>query len=107
MPNPPKIPSGQEIYDSIMQKIEPELVSAVIPTLKEKYKDETPEAKEARKKRYNNAFAKYQKEFKAYMEKIHEESHKYVLDLRNSMEEKSRAKEEDELSSLESQINSA
>jgi hypothetical protein len=107
MPTLPKFPSGQEIYDSIMQKIEPELVSASLPILNEKYKDESPKDKEARKKRYNLAFLKYNKEFKAYMVKLQVQANQYYKDVRLSLEEKSREKETKDLSSIESQIQSA
>jgi len=107
MPIPPKFPSGQEMYDSIMQKIELDLVSSALSTLKEKYKDENPKEKEARKKRYNLAFLKHNKEFKTYMVKLQIETTQYLKDARISLEEKSRAKDEQSLTSLDSQIQAA
>lgn len=56
---PPPIPTAEELYDSIMRGIEPELVRDQIPLLDEKYKDETPEQKTARMERYTKAFAAY------------------------------------------------
>ena len=66
LPPPPVIPSGEEMYDQIMSQIEPDLVTAQLPLLKEKYKDETPEQAKARADRYNRAFAEYEKQFAAY-----------------------------------------
>jgi len=48
--------TGDEIYDRIMTGIEPELTTEQLPTLSEKYKDETDEQKQARADRYNAAF---------------------------------------------------
>lgn len=68
-PLPPIPPnkSGEAIYDSIMQEIEPELMTKVLPTLEEKYKNETPEQKTARAERYTKAFTEYEKRYQAYL----------------------------------------
>lgn len=51
----------REVYDLLMAQIEPDLVTASIPGLKAKYKDEKPAERKARGKRYKEAFAKYEK----------------------------------------------
>ncbi len=65
-PPPPPIPSGEEVYDTIISKIEPELTTAQLPLLKDKYKDETPEAAKARAERYAKAFEEYDKQYAVY-----------------------------------------
>jgi hypothetical protein len=50
---------GSELYDEIMAAIDPELVSANIPLLKEKYADETPEQSDARAARYDWAYEEF------------------------------------------------
>ena len=62
----PTLPSSQELYDAIMVDIEPELTSQQLPTLLEKYKDETSDRKKTRKKRYDAAFKEYRKRYAAF-----------------------------------------
>lgn len=76
------IPTGQEIYDYLMAKIEPELVTSAIPTLDEKYKGETPEEKTERKQRYKVSFEKYHKAFDEWLAELKakvDEARKNVL----------------------------
>lgn len=58
--------SAEEIYDAIMIGIEPELTTAQIPTLAEKYKNETPAEKAARDERYAKASAEYDRQLAAF-----------------------------------------
>lgn len=55
-PSAPAFPSAAWLYDELMQHIEPELTSAELPLLPEKYKNETPEENRERMKRYAFAF---------------------------------------------------
>ena len=96
----PKIPSGKEIYDSIMREIEPELLSSIIPTLNEKYKNETPLEWEQRKKRYNKAFAKFHQVYDVYMEDLRIRIHRYHQESMKDFEEQSRLQEERSLNHL-------
>ncbi len=66
LPRPPSIPGGRELYDSLMQTIEPELTTAGLATLAQKYTDETADQKVGRAKRYNDAFEEYERRFAAY-----------------------------------------
>lgn len=61
------IARGLEIYDEIMASIEPELTSASLTTLAEKYANETPEEGAARAQRYDAAFTEYDKRYATYM----------------------------------------
>jgi hypothetical protein len=49
------------LYDELMAEIEPDLVTANIDGLEEKYKDETPAEAAARAERYNAAYEAFQK----------------------------------------------
>jgi hypothetical protein len=55
--------SMEVIYNTLMEHIEPELVTDVLPYLDEWYKNETPEQNAARLERYKSAFATYEQCF--------------------------------------------
>ena len=57
--NPLTTFSEDELYDLVMHEIEPELTTAVLPTLEELYKDETDAEYAVRKERYANAMKEY------------------------------------------------
>lgn len=88
-----------------MSQIEPELTSTQLPLLSEKYKDETPVQGEARKERYNAAFAKYYETMERFFAALEEQVHRYHRESLKSLEEQHRATTEaDSLSSLETQL---
>lgn len=107
LPAPPAIPSGEEIYDQIMGKIEPELMTAVLPTLKEKYKDETPEAAKVRAQRYQVAFAEYDKQYAVYLQSQEGTMRSYQMNLGRAVENVARDDEAPKLGDLESAISAA
>ena len=92
---------GTQIYDSIMQEIEPELMSTVIPTLEEKYQNETPEEAKVRKARYDKAFAEYDKRYAAYMTKVEGQVKNLRKQALKQAEQNSRQEDESQLNSLE------
>lgn len=100
LPVPPKVLSGREIYDSIMSQIESELISSLLPTLKEKYKDETPEQKESRRKRYSDAFARYDELYVAYIADMETRIRRYKREAMRSIEEWARAREGEKLNDM-------
>lgn len=53
------IPTGNQVYDAIMGKIEPELISANLPGLEAKYAGESLEERQVRMQRYTLAFQEY------------------------------------------------
>lgn len=57
--------SLEDLYDVIMETIEPDLTSKNIGTLDEKYADETAEQRKARGLRYAEAFALFEQAFAA------------------------------------------
>lgn len=97
---PPTIPSGKEIYDSLMQGIEPELVSGNIPKLAEQYKNEAPTEWEKRKKRYNDAFAKLYEKYDSYLADLDQRIHRYHRESVRDIEGRSRLQEEKALDQL-------
>ncbi|MBT3835219.1 hypothetical protein HOF56_03130 [Candidatus Peribacteria bacterium] len=102
--DPPVIPSGQEIYDLLMGKIESDLLSKNLDGLEEKYKNETPEEKEERKNRYNKAFAQYHKELDEYLAGMNQKIVEYKRISIQSLENRNKEKEEVKLAEIEKQI---
>ncbi|MBI3618903.1 hypothetical protein HY213_02600 [Candidatus Peregrinibacteria bacterium] len=106
-PQPPNIPaSGKELYNELMGKIEPELVTDQIPLLAEKYKNETHDQAAARAERYNKAYAAYEAAYAAYMQQLSSEVSSYRRNAFGSVEEKDRQKETAVLDDLESLLTS-
>lgn len=102
---PLTIPSGQEIYDSIMAGIDPELTTAGLETLDTKYTTETEEEKAARAARYDSAFAEYDKQFDAYNSKWMESLRTYKRTAIASVEKENRDTEDRAaLDSIESSL---
>lgn len=100
-------PTGAQMYDTLMQKIEPELVSANLKKLDTPYKDESAADRKKRYKRYSKAFATYKKAFKAWATKVHAAIAKYRKALVRAGEASNKKRENTMLQSLESQILSA
>ncbi len=71
VPPPPKIPTGQELFDAIMGHIEPELTTEGIKDLETRYAAETPQQADARRKRYTLAFDRYEQAYEGYMATLH------------------------------------
>ena len=92
------IPTGEEIYNQLMAKIEPVLMTSEIPSLQERYKDETPEQKDARTKRYDAAFAEYEKQYAQYATELQDTFKAF---------KKEAVKESQAITSLDQQIASA
>lgn len=101
MATPPVIPSAEEVYDSIMQNIEPELTTASIPTLEKKYANETEEERAQRTKRYQKAYAEYDKAYAEYERNLDRQVADYKKDAMKTAEKKSRAEEAELLKQLE------
>lgn len=105
---PPTLPAGgRELYDQIMGGIEPELTSAQLPLLTDRYKDETPEARSARAARFKKAFAEYQKQFNEYTVKWEEQMRHYAHALQTGVEEGEKASDDDTIQGLDDAISSA
>jgi len=104
---PPAIPSGKEIYDGIMGKIDPELLFDNLPKLKEQYAEETPEQKKRRAARYNKAFAEYDKQFAAYMAELHGKVTQFRKQAIVELEFRDRKDDDNKMQEIESFFNAA
>ncbi len=102
--DPPAILDGQVVYDMLMQNIEPDLVTAQLPLLKEKYKDETPEQAKERAERYDKAFVEYDRQYVAYMAKQEQSLASYQHMIMGGMETRMAGDESDALTAIESSI---
>jgi hypothetical protein len=93
-PDPPKIPTAEELYDQIMGGIEPELMRANLEKLDALYvADSTKEKKEARAKKYEEAFEKFYKKVEEYVEDLYGKAKKYYNSSLKTIEEEDRGKE--------------
>ena len=106
-PTMPALPDPRDLYDSLMNAIEPELVSYVLPTLAEKYKSESPSEAEARAKRYSAAFEKFDTAMRAYMEKLNQSIREYGRKAAASIEGIERSEEARVMNDMDSQINNS
>ena len=101
---PPKIPTGQEVYDAIMGYIDPDLTTEGLKMLDQKYKGETPADFEARKKRYVLAYERYEQAYQGYMETLHAQVTRFHRDSVQKLELDDREQETDILQSLQAGI---
>lgn len=96
---------AQELYDLLMADIEPDLLLENVSTLDAKYKGETALEHEARMKRYEVAYKKFDEEFSKFMVEI---DGKVRTSRRSALQEKegaAKAEEEAKLQSLSSAFN--
>lgn len=101
------LPSGEELYDTLMAQIEPELTREGLETLEEKYRDETPAQAAARSERYEKAFAAYEKKLDEYIGQRKAEVTTYRHQALKTMEHDDTEAEAPILSALEDSISAA
>lgn len=101
------LPSGDELYDMLMEKIEPELTTKVLPLLDSRYKKETPAQAKERAKRYEKAFEAYEKALQEYIADLKRKLHSHQKVAMRSAEKGERQREEKALDTLESDISGA
>lgn len=104
LPEPPVIIPADELYDRIMGEIEPELVSNVLPTLKDRYVQETAEERMARAERYQHAFAEYEARLQEYAEDWNAQFRTFKRTALASLENAHRGDESGDLNALESSM---
>ncbi len=102
-----KVPTGQEVYDGIMKRIEPELVTANLKKLDAPYKKEKPAARAARYKGYAKSFKVYKKAYKTWASNLKKAAQNYKKVLLKTTEVINRKGDDAALKSLESQMQSA
>lgn len=103
----PKIPlelTGEQVFDVIMGAIEPELTSAEVNLLTEKYANETPEEKEAREERYNRAYEEYDRRFALFQKALDEKANAIHREAMHSVEANDRAAEQNDLANIEASL---
>ena len=98
---------GRHVYDTLMGTIEPELLSAVIPTLEEKYRNEDPVRRIARMARYTEAFRRYDKLYNDFIMNFRELAATYQKQAFKTAEAKERTAETSDETRLLQQIASA
>lgn len=103
-PTPTAALSPEEIYNLLMDGIEPALTTYNLPLLDGMYMDETPEEHEARIATYEKAFVEFDKQYKRYMEGWEN----YYMSLRKKAESLGRKtreeNEKDDTASIEASI---
>lgn len=104
LPTPPNNLTGDELYDSIMAKIEPELLTANLPRIKDLTQNETPDQRRARAARYTAAFAAYDTAFKANVKEWGKLFHSFVSQTMKELEHDLASVEQDNLASLEASM---
>lgn len=107
LPLPPKIPTGQELFDAIMGHIEPELTTSGVLQLAMTYASETPEQKEARQKRYELAMERYEQAYEGYIATLHTQVQRYASASFAHVEHEDRRDEDGVLDTLTHSILSA
>lgn len=97
----PVIPDPGELYDSIMEQIEPELTRAMLGTLIEKYRHESPEEAAMRTERYAKAFDRCGKAMTKHIDTVNASLHAYGRTATESLEKLSQEDEQGAMATME------
>lgn len=99
----PQIPdNGQQLYDELMAKIEPELTTAQIHLLPERYRSENLSQAKVRAARYTKAYEEYDEAYDAYMSSVKEQVNRCRTDAFRSLEKEDRTRDQEKLAVFES-----
>lgn len=93
-PSAPVIPSGREIYDSIMAKIEPELVTHNLSKLDDFSFRGTKTERSARKRRHAKALLRYRAEYEKYISSLSQSVRRFERTARKFAENESKRRHE-------------
>ncbi len=93
-----------QLYDALMQTIEPDLVSTVIGTLEEKYKGETDEQRKQRLARYEAAYKTFDVEMGKRMSDLQSHMSSLKHDAMKAEESEDRTDEDATMQSITSQF---
>jgi len=107
MPEGFRFPTGEEIYDSIMQKIEPELVNANLKALDAPYQGESEAEHKTRYERYSRAFAAYKVEYQKWVTNLRQAVGAYKKAVMKASEGAEKEEEAMLLKNLEDQFETA
>tara|TARA_Y100000310_G_C20363210_1_gene659964 strand:+ start:84 stop:461 length:378 start_codon:yes stop_codon:yes gene_type:complete len=98
------MPSGAEVHDALMKSIDEDLLTTNLPSLDEKYADETPEERSARAERYKAALVQYDTAFEAWEKGVDGKVDAYKQSVLSHAKEQSGESDADKMSELESEI---
>ncbi len=96
----------QDVYNTLMFQIEPELTSWVLPVLNTLYETETEEEKEERRGRYERAFEMYNQRFEELMNLWKSELHAFKKNAVSEYKVQEASREEKILQSLDQSLSS-
>jgi hypothetical protein len=101
------LPSGREVYDTLMRRINPSLVTDKLPHLDDGFGDESPEQRKIRYAKYQEDFARYSEAYEQWIAQTKAAADTYCRQALKSAESGSRTQETSTLQHLETQLNSA
>jgi hypothetical protein len=99
-----KIPTGKEVYDGLMSRINPSLMSDQLPHLDDSRAGETPDARKARYRGYLEDFAKYDRAYDEWLSRFHRGISQFRRAVVETAERSNRTEESGSLLSIESAI---
>ncbi len=100
------LPSADEAYRTLMATIEPDLLLTE-QELAAKYPQETEDQRDARSRRYGEAFAEYDRQYAQYMQGLTGKANMYVRQGVIALEQKDQTEEQNTLADLESAISNS
>lgn len=104
-PQEPTLLNGNDVYDMLMSKIEPELTLARIRTLRQQCKEETPDQRKARALRYEKAFREYDRQYAEYQKAWNKTFAVYKREALQSLEQSEREDDADAMKRVEEAMN--
>jgi hypothetical protein len=104
---PPYAPDGDEIYDMLMGKIEPELLSYNIPYLREAIESDSPEERRERGERYVKAYEEYDRQFAEYQKELKNQFQSYKKNSLSALEGHMKIVDNEQIAELETAISAA
>lgn len=101
---PPLPADGKELYDSIMQRIEPELVSSELPNVRARLKNAKPGTLKMQAKKYLAAFGKFQEILALSEKRMGEQVRVFAHTTYASLEKMAESIDSDKIDSLEKEF---
>lgn len=101
------MPTGREVYDALMSAIEPELVTANLSHLDDRYANEAANDRAKRYQRYAQAYAAYDKAFQKWMNAFTQEVTTFRRTAMQSAEQQSREEEGGIFTSLDEELSAS
>jgi hypothetical protein len=99
--------SVEQLYDLLMEQIEPDLMLETIPLLDYLYLEETPEQWKIRAERYEKAFATFEMNMEKLLGAWNKNLVAFKDDAMNKLKKQSERQESDEISTIDRSITEA